>query len=131
MLGYAMAAAMATASARRKAVLRPRCQPGEKKCVCSSSGSLYFSVPYFQECPPVPPARWMGSFMMTGTTSVPLWDAPSRASSQDQHIVAAGVQYNWVGRERRGRLAAHSYTFKNRKREMQRDRDRQRERDII
>ena len=27
-----------------------------------------------------------------------------------------------VGRERRGRLAAHSYTFKNRKREMQRDR---------
>ena len=36
---YVMAAAMATASARRKAVLRPRCQPGEKKCVCSSYGS--------------------------------------------------------------------------------------------
>ena len=36
---YVMAAAMATVSARRKAVLRPRCQPGEKKCVCSSYGS--------------------------------------------------------------------------------------------
>ena len=32
-----------------------------------------------------------------------------------------------VGRERRDRLAAHSYTFKNRKREMQRDTHRRRE----
>ena len=64
---------------------------------------LVFLCSLFSGMPPVPPARWMGSFMMTGTTSVPLWDGPSRASSQDQHIVAAGVQYNCVGRERRGK----------------------------
>ena len=38
-LGYAVAAAMAAASARREAVLWLPCQPGENKHVCSSYGS--------------------------------------------------------------------------------------------
>ena len=37
---YVVTAAMVAESARRDAVLRLPCQPGENKCVCSSYGSL-------------------------------------------------------------------------------------------
>lgn len=62
------------------------------------------SVPLFSEMPPVPPAGWTGSFMMTTPQSSVGCSIPG-ASSQDQHTLQQGFNTIVLGGREEGRQA--------------------------